>query len=72
VTAILAMMPKNVKTSFFGYNDEDGGANDYFMIIGRSYASASRAPLENIKQLSYQGLHFNTKIFFTCCKITRT
>jgi ATP-dependent RNA helicase RhlE len=61
LTAILAMMPKNVKIFFSATmtDDVDAILNDFLIIQKRCYRIGT--PLENIKQITYNVPNFNTK-----------
>ncbi|MFT4983587.1 MAG: ATP-dependent RNA helicase RhlE [Flavobacterium sp.] len=65
LTAILAMMPKKRQNILFSatMTDEvDAILNDYFDYPQEVTLSASGTPLENIKQIAYDAVNFNTKV----------
>ncbi|WP_016988684.1 DEAD/DEAH box helicase [Flavobacterium sp. ACAM 123] len=65
LTAILAMMPKKRQNILFSatMTDEvDAILNDYFDYPQEVTLSASGTPLENIKQVAYNAVNFNTKV----------
>jgi ATP-dependent RNA helicase RhlE len=64
LTAILAMMPKrqNILFSATMTDEVDAILNDYFDYPQEVTLSASGTPLENIKQIAYDAVNFNTKV----------
>jgi ATP-dependent RNA helicase RhlE len=65
LTAILAMMPRKRQNILFSatMTDEvDAILNDYFDYPEEVTLSASGTPLENIKQITYNVINFNTKV----------